>query len=93
MSHSYKRIAIVDRDDDTLASTRRMWDYDFVLRMTTIQVSDAFVRDAIESVSVEDRERLKAAVRRPYSNPLVRMGHPSFAFFSQAYGRPRACRH
>jgi hypothetical protein len=59
---------IVDRDDDTLASTKRMGDYDFVLRMTTRQVSDVFVRDAIESVSVEDRERLKAAVRRPYES-------------------------
>ena len=26
---------------------------------------------------------------RGYSNPLVRMGHPSFAFFSQAYGEAR----
>jgi hypothetical protein len=57
---------IVDRDDDTLAATHGMGDYDFVLHMTTRDISDAFVRDAIESVPVEDRERLKAAVRRPY---------------------------
>ena len=59
---------LVDRDDDNLVDTSRMGDYDFVLRMTTRDISDAFVRDTIESADIEDQERLKAVALRSTSS-------------------------
>ena len=53
-------------DREGHSSSRNLAMYDFVLRMTTREISDAFVTKAIEESTPEDRETLARAVRRPY---------------------------